>query len=272
MTIEIIAVLFAVGLFVGFVAGLFGIGGGMVMVPVLIYVFDHLGVPIEISGVMAIATSVGCIVFTGMSSARAHFKHNNVEQSILPYLAIGVALGGIIGAIIADYVGGIIILQVFVVFSYFNAYRMFQPHTKIIADTFPKNKLFSISSGTVIGAVSNIVGIGGGVLSVPLMVMYAIPMRVAIGTSAVLGICLSIPGAISYGLLNPSQYLEAQPVAGAIGYVHIPAMLALMSGSILTAPVGARLASTMNTQKLKRYFAMLIIISATNILWRSLSI
>lgn len=267
MTIEIIAFLFAVGLFVGFVAGLFGIGGGMVMVPILIYVFDHLAVPIEISGVMAIATSVGCIVFTGMSSARAHFKHNNVEKSVLPHLAIGVALGGVIGALIADYVGGVIILQVFVAFAYFSAYRMFQPHTKIIADTFPKNKLFSIGSGTIIGAVSNIVGIGGGVLSVPLMVMYNIPMRIAIGTSAVLGICLSIPGAMSYALLDTSQ-----PVAGAIGYIHIPAMLALMSGSIFMAPVGARVATQMDTIKLKRYFTILIVIAATNVLWRTISL
>ena len=266
MTIELIAILFAIGLFVGLVAGLFGIGGGMVMVPVLIYVFDYLNVPIEISGVMAIATSIGCIVFTGMSSARAHFKHKNVQQAILPYLAIGVALGGIIGALIADYVGGIIILQVFVAFAYFSAYRMFQPNTNIIADTFPSRKSFSIGAGTIIGAVSNIVGIGGGVLSVPLMVMYNIPMRIAVGTSSVLGICLAVPGAISYAMLSPSQ-----PVAGAIGYIHVPAMLALMSGSIIMAPVGARIATHMDAQKLKRYFTVLVVIAATQVLWRSLN-
>ena len=107
---------------------------------------------------------------------------------------------------------------------------------------------------------------GGGVLSVPLMVMYNIPMRIAIGTSAVLGMCLAIPGSISYALLETSQ-----PVDGAIGYIHVPAMLALMAGSVLMAPLGAKTATNMDTKKLKRYFAILIIIAGTNVLWRSLN-
>ena len=265
MTIEIISVLFAVGLFIGFIAGMFGIGGGIVMVPILIYVFDYLQIPAEISGVMAIATSVACIVFTGASSARAHYGHGNVEKSILPKLAIGVAIGGVIGSFVADYIGGIVILQVFVVFAYLRAYRIYRPDTKVVAKSFPKSTPFSLFSGGVIGIISNIVGVGGGVMSVPLMVAYKIPMRIAIGTSAVLGMCLAIPGAINYALLSTSE-----PVVGAIGYIHIPSMLSIVASSIFIAPIGARVATHMDTEKLKRYFAILIVIAATNILWRSL--
>ena len=271
MTIEIIAILFAVGLFVGFVAGLLGIGGGIVMVSALIYTFDHMGVPIETSGIMAIATSIGCIVFTGLSSARAHFKHNNVKKSIVPYLAVGVASGGVGGTLLADYVGSLIVLQVFVVFSLSVAYRMYRAQSNVIAETFPSHKLFSIGVGSVIGAVSNIVGVGGGILSVPLLVMYNIPMRIAIGTSAVLGMCLSIPGAISYALLTPPD-LGTQSIEGTIGYIHVPAMLALMSGSIFMAPVGARVATHMDTQKLKRYFSLLILVASMNVLWRIINL
>ena len=264
MTLEIIAMLFVAGLLAGFVAGMFGIGGGIVIVPILIYTFDYIHIPIEIAGVMAIATSVACVAFTGASSARAHFVQGNIEKSILPKLAIGVAIGGIVGSLIADYIGGVLILQMFVAFAYFCAYRTYNPQTRVLGDTFPKNTPFSVLSGGIIGTLGNVVGGGGGILAVPLMTAYKIPIHIAIGTSAVLGMCLAIPGAINYALLQTPD-----PVDNTIGYIHIPSVLCIALGSIFMTPLGARVATHMDTHKLKRYFAILIVIAATNILWRS---
>lgn len=267
MTLEIVIALVMVGAFVGITAGLFGIGGGMVIVPALMLLFDHWHIPVAISGVMAVATSVACIVFTGGASALAHLRNKNVETYLLPKLALGVAVGGVLGTKLSDYLGGGTLLQVFSAFAFFTAYRMFKPKTAVLRDTFPKNPLFSMGTGGFIGGISNMIGIGGGILSVPLMVMFNIPMRIAIGTSSVLGVCLAIPGAISYLTLSPDKV-----VPGAIGYIHIPALLSIIAGSVFMAPVGAKLATHMDTNRLKQYWGGLVLVAGATILWRSLNI
>lgn len=267
MTPEIIVILIAVGAFVGFVAGLFGIGGGMIMVPVLMVLFDHWQIPVATSGVMAVATSVGCIVFTGMSSALSHIRQGNVDWAVFPLLAVGVAVGGVLGSTLGDYVGGVAVLQVFSAFAYYSAYRLFtaRPNTEVDTPPAPKPAPIMVGMGAVIGAVSNMVGIGGGVLSVPVLVMLGTVMRIAIGTSAVLGVCLAIPGAVRYATMTPPDLVQ-----GAVGYIHVPALLALVAGSVFMAPVGAKMATHMNANRLKRYWAMLIIVAGTAILYRSL--
>ena len=268
MTVEVIIILIILGSFVGFIAGLFGIGGGMVIVPALMVLFDHWNMPIALSGIMAVATSIGCVVVTGGVSAITHLRNNNVDKSLLPKLSIGMALGGILGAKLGNYLGGVTLLQIFGIFTFFCAYRMFQPQTAIIKNSFPNTPVFAIGTGGFIGTLSNMVGIGGGILSVPLLVLFNTPTAIAIGTSSVLGVFLAIPGAISYALMQAPTY----PLSGTIGYIYMPALFFIVLGSIFMAPVGARLTQKINANRLKRYAGILVLVAGINILWRSLHI
>lgn len=267
MTLIQIFSLVVLGSFTGFCAGLLGIGGGMIMVPFLTFLFSNYQFPQEHLVHMAIATSMTTIIFTSMSSVRAHHKHGAVKWDIVIALAPGIILGGLIG-------GGKIfsalktswLSLIFASFVGFSAYQMLKNIKPKPSRSLPsKPGMFATGSG--IGFVSSLVGAGGGFISVPFMTWCNVPIHNAVATSAALGFPIAVASALGYIVsgLNVPNLPEHS-----LGYVYLPALLCIAIASVFTAPYGARLAHQLNVAQLKKVFAIVLICLASYMLWKSL--
>lgn len=259
MTPEWIIAYLLLGAFVGFFAGLLGVGGGGIMVPVLTTMFAAQGFPHEHLVHLALGTSMAAIVVTSLSSLRAHHAHGAVRWDIVRGIAPGVLAGTFAGTFLASRVAS---GPLAVFFGCFMAYVSLQ----MILNVKPKPSrelpgtagLAAVGGG--IGVVSALVAIGGGSLSVPFMTWCNVKMQNAIGTSAAIGLPISLAGAIGY-LIN-GWGTEGLP-AVTVGFVYLPALVAISLVSYFTAPVGARLAHRLPVATLKKIFAgVLILLSA----------
>lgn len=243
-------------------AGLLGIGGGMVIVPAMIWLAPQLGVPAEHVMHVALGTSMATICFIAMSSARSHYARGSVSIPLLKVLIPGIAIGGLLGAFIADYMNTEWLAWLFSIFAILVGIKLLSganPEAKG-AKTEGKQRL---PAGIVMGAISSLVGIGGGSVVVPYLLYHKEKLVVAIGTAAACGLPLAIMAAIGYVVTGWGT--ESLP-ASHIGYVYWPAMIAIAVGSMLTAPVGAYLAHKLPTKVIKRIFAVLLIIVAVKII------
>ncbi|HVY08305.1 MAG TPA: sulfite exporter TauE/SafE family protein [Burkholderiales bacterium] len=251
------------GLFVGFFAGLLGIGGGLILVTLMVYVFTMQGFPADRILHMALGTSITSIVFTSISSLRAHHKHGAVRWDILRACTPALIVGTLLGVLVADSLKSKYLAVFFVIFVYVSAVQMF-------ADVKPKpsrqlpGKLGMHIAGLVVGIVSALVGVGGGVLSIPMMSMCNVPMRNAIGTSAAIGLPIALAGAI--GFIATGLDKDHMP-AMSLGYVYLPALAGIVIGTFITVPLGARMAHSIPVIRLKRIFAVILFILATRMLW-----
>lgn len=242
------------GAFAGVLAGLLGVGGGLVIVPVLAFIFADRG----FDGVMhlAVGTSLATIVFTSLSSVRAHQRRGAVRWDVFARLTPGIVLGALVGAGIADLMPGERLRLVFGVFELLVAVQMALsakpgPHRQL-----PGPAGMGIAGG-VIGAVSAVVGIGGGTLTVPFLAWCNVPMRQAVATSAACGLPIAVAGAAGFvwtgwGEANLPEYT--------LGYLYLPALAGIVIASVLSAPLGARLAHTVPAASLKRFFALFLAI------------
>lgn len=243
------------GAVVGFLAGLLGIGGGILIVPVLSIIFSFQGFPQEHTHMMALGTSMASIIFTALSSFIAHHKHGAVRWDIWKYIAPGIVITSFFGPAIASKVPAFYLKIFFVLFIFYVSFQM-------IANIKPKPSrsipgapaLAGVGMG--IGAVSSLVAIGGGTLTVPFLVWCNVSMQHAIGTSAAVGFCIALAGSFGYiisglGVATLPQY--------SFGYVYLPAFVGLVSMSVLTAPIGAKLTHTLPVSKLKKIFALLLL-------------
>lgn len=253
----------ALGTFTGFFAGLLGIGGGAVMVPALVMLFTAQ----QFAGAevmhLALGTSMAAIVFTAISSMRAHHAHQAVRWAIVRQITPGILLGTFFGTLLASQISTRNLAFLFTAFICYVAFQMIanikpNPHRDM------PSPLATSGVGAGIGAFSCLVAIGGGALSVPFMVWCNVPMRHAIGTSAAIGLPIALGGAIGY-ILNGWQ------VAGlpeySLGFVYLPAVACLTLASVLTAPLGARLAHTLPVTTLKRIFAAVLLLLAFKMLY-----
>src|SRR5574343_474637 len=259
MSIEWLAAYLLLGAFVGFFAGLLGVGGGGIMVPVLTTMFAAQGFGHEHLVHLSLGTSMAAIVMTSISSLRAHHGHGAVRWDIVRGIAPGVLLGTFGGTFIASRVAS---APLAIFFGCFMAYVAFQ----MVLNVKPKPSrelpgtagLFGVGGG--IGLVSALVAIGGGSLSVPFMTWCNVNMRNAIGTSAAIGLPIALAGAAGY-LINGWGAGNLPP--GSVGYVYLPALVLLSVVSTFTAPLGAKLAHRLPVATLKKIFAgVLILISA----------
>jgi uncharacterized membrane protein YfcA len=251
------------GIVTGVLAGLLGVGGGLIIVPALSYLFELQGLPAQATIHLALGTSLGTIVFTSISSARAHHLRGSVDWGIVLQITPGILLGTFLGGLLAAKMVTASLKAVFAVFLLAVAVQMISGAKPRPTRGLPRT-LGSTAAGLVIGAVSGLVGIGGGSMSVPFMVWCNVEMRRAVGTSAAIGFPIAVSGAVSY---TYSGLRASTGVALAFGYLHLPALASVALCSMLTAPLGAHLASTIEPARIKRVFACLLLVMSAKMLW-----
>lgn len=259
---DILTYLFA-GAVAGILSGLFGIGGGLIIVPILNLVFTGMAFPEEHVMHMALGTSLATIIFTSISSARAHHRNANVEWPVVGRISIGIVIGTLLGSVLAASLQTAWLKAIFALF-------VFAVATQLIMNFSPNPKrklpgLFRTSlAGTAIGVVSSLVGIGGGTLSVPFLIYCNVAIRKAIGTSAAIGFPIALSGTLGF-ILNGLSAPQLPPYS--LGYVFLPAVICIALASAMAAPLGAMIAQRLPTASLKRAFAVLLYLIGLKMLW-----
>ena len=260
---DIMLVSSVLGIVSGLLAGLFGIGGGLVIVPVLAVLFKAHGFSADLIMIMAVATSLAVISFTAVSSVWAHHRLGSVIWPKVLRLVPGIIVGSAVGAMVAKQIsaeGLRIFLVVFLLYVGIQMALEISPKAGLVK----QSRLLDFFVAIIIGLLSAIVGIGGGTLTVPYLVRGQMIMRNAVAISSACGLPIAVAGTTSYILLglNVGNLPE-----GSIGYIYLPAFLATGLTSILTAPLGAKLAHRLPAKKLKRYFSLLLFVMAAKLVW-----
>ena len=264
---QLVGVLMAAGLIAGFVAGLFGIGGGFVVVPALLVVFTFFGVDQDVLTHVAIGTSLATIIVTSSRSVYAHNKRGAVDKTIIRDWAPWLVVGVVVGIILAQYLDGRSLKWIFSAGVFLMGLHFMMPVLKDIqiSDEMPKG-LTLAGLATFLGGFSALLGIGGGTIAILTMTMCGRPIHQAVGTAAGFGVIIAIPGAIGFAILG--QGVANLPV-GSIGYVNIIAVLAISAMTFITAPLGARAAHALNAPSLKRFFGVYLVATSAVVLWNS---
>ena len=235
----------------GFLAGLLGIGGGMLMVPFMTFILSSKGFPADYTVKMAVATSLATICFTSLSSVRAHHQRGAVLWPVARLLAPGILVGSALGAQIAVALPGKVLGVLFALFVGFSATQMFLDRKPKPTRTLPAGPgMFAM--GGLIGMLSALVGAGGAFISVPFMTWCNVKIHNAVGTSSALGFPIALAGTLGYvwaGIGMP------QMPAGSVGYIYLPALVIISIASMAMAPLGARTAHRMDIRPLKKVFA-----------------
>ena len=255
------------GAITGYLAGLFGVGGGLVLVPVLLMLFDAQQFPAENIMHLALGTSMASILFTSLASMRKHHQHDAVNwqvvRSITPGILIGTALGALLAASIPTRGLGIF----FALFVYFAA-------AQILFDVHPNatRQLPGMAgitlTGILTGWLSSLVSIGGGTVIVPFLLWCNVSLRNAIGTSAAIGFPVAVGGTIGYVLTGVSAH---DLPAHSLGFVYLPALLWVALASTITAPLGAKTTHHLKVGLLRKLFALLLLVLATKLLFKVLA-
>lgn len=246
----------------GTVAGLLGVGGGVIVVPGLAFLLATDGVPADRLMQVAVGTSLATIVATSLSSIRAHHRRGAVRWPIVARLTPGIVAGAAAGAVIADRLPTRGLAIVFGTFLVLVAIRLALPGQPSPHRQLPGSAALA-ACGTGIGTLSSLLGIGGGTMTVPLLTWCNLPLRDAVGTSAAGGLPIAVAGAAGFAVAGWDT--PGLP-PGATGYVYWPAFVALAPATVLFAPVGARLAHTMPTAMLRRVFAVFVLIVGVRML------
>lgn len=245
-----------VGLVAGILAGLLGIGGGLVIVPMLLFCLSRQAIPSELIMHMALATSMASIVFTSISSFRSHHKRRAVHWHVVRRIVPGILAGTFLGTCLASCLSGNLLKLFFIAFLFYVALQMLLDRKPTPSRDLP-GKLGMFGVGGVIGMVSSLVGIGGGTLSVPFLIWCNLTLHHAIGTSAAIGFPIAIAG--TFGYIVNGWSVQALPTYS-LGYIYLPALLGIVSTSTLTAPLGVHLAHSLPVAKLKKIFAFLLLL------------
>ena len=261
---QLILELLVIGLCTGFLAGLLGIGGGMLMVPFLTFILTTKGFPAEYTVKMAVATSLATICLTSLSSVRAHHQRGAVLWPIVRVLAPGIVLGSIVGAQFAAALPGKLLGILFAIFVAFSATQMFIDRKPKPSRTLP-GRVGTFSMGWVIGMLSALVGAGGAFVSVPFMTWCNVKIHDAVGTSSALGFPIALAGTLGY--IWAGQNLPSMP-PGSIGFLYLPGLVIISLASVCTAPLGARTAHRMDIRPLKKVFALILYVLAAYFLFR----
>ncbi len=247
----------------GIIAGLLGVGGGIVVVPALYFFFTAQGFPHEIVMQMALGTSLASIIFTSVSSSVAHQRRGAVDWAVVKSIAPGILIGTFAGAFLAARLSTGFLKGFFVVFLYYVSTQMLlNIKPKAHRQTPGAGGMFG--AGSVIGLVSSLVGIGGGTMSVPFLVWCNMAMHTAVGTASAIGFPIALAGTLGY-VINGLGVASVPSLS--LGFINLPALLGIVSVSVLTAPYGAKLAHSLPVPSLKRVFAFFLLVTATKMLW-----
>ena len=245
------------GLISGLLAGLLGVGGGIIIIPVVFYILNFYGFSKDIIMHVAIASSLGVIFITSLSSMYAHYKLKNIEVDVIKKWFTGIILGSIFGAFFASSMNGNVLVIIFGIIASTVAISMFLNIKIVLAKDVPHNFFLNNIIGLFIGYFSVLIGIGGGSFSVPTLIAFGKNIHRAVGTSASIGLLIAFPGFITYAFRG--WMIEELP-RYSIGYVNLPIVLAVASVSVLTAPLGAKLSNKANKKSLKKIFAIFLLL------------
>ncbi len=252
------------GTIAGLLAGLLGVGGGIVIVPVLYHLFTLLGVDESVKMHVAVGTSLATIIPTSFISAKSHKAKGNLDEPLFKSLVLPLFIGVVIGSFASGYVSGDVLSIVFASIALLVAANMaFRSNAKPVAENLPRSPFKQIM-GTFIGGFSTLMGIGGGTLSVPILNAFNVPMHRAVGTAAAIGMVISIPGAIGF-LLNGWTVENTPPLT--IGYINLIGFALIVPMTMWMAPVGARMANATTATRLKLAFAFFLFITAVRMFY-----
>lgn len=253
----------ALGAFTGFMAGLMGIGGGGILVPMLNTLFTLQGFPAANNVHMALGTSMAAIVLTSLSSARAHHAHGAVAWRTVFTIAPGIVLGAFAGTFLAARLPDIPLTAFFACFMLYVSWQMIKNTKPAPSRHLPGTAGLS-AVGLGIGTLSALVSIGGGTVTIPFLIWCNVPPKTAIGTSAAVGIFIAVSGTLGY-IFN-GQAAHGMP-AGAMGFIFLPALVLVSLASIWTAPLGAKLSHRLPVATLKKVFAVILILLSAKMLY-----
>ena len=246
-----------IGIGSGLLAGLLGMSGGIITVPCLLFVFKWLGFPSEELMQFAIGTSLAAMVFNALSSTYSHNKRGAINWKLVKKIAPGLILGCVIGAYFGHILPNRILQLIFAVFAILLGLYFFRHKELPSVGTFtlPSKPVLN-SYGFGVGALSNILGIGGGTMTVPLFVAFKLPLKASVATSAATGFIITLAGAVSYLIFGLGDTYYSYT----FGYIYLPAFVILAMTNFIAAPYGARLAHSMETDKLKKVFALSLLL------------
>jgi uncharacterized membrane protein YfcA len=251
---ELILMCLAAGAVAGLLAGLFGVGGGLVIVPVLVAIFEMQGFDSSIHMHLALGSSLATIVMTSSSSVIAHHRKRAVDWAVFKLLAPGLVFGALLGAALADFVQSEHLRIAFGIGEILVAINMLRPKSSTAGRSLPGGLGLS-SAGGVIGTLAAMGGIGGGTFMVPYLSWCGMQMQRVVATSAAGGLPIAIAGASGYAIVG---WNEAALPAHSFGYLYLPGILGIITASVVVAPVGAHLAHKLPADKLKLAFAALL--------------
>ena len=251
------------GAFAGFVAGLFGVGGGLTLVPLLYMLFAAQDFPPQHVMHLALGTSMATIVFTSISSMRAHHSHAAVRWDIVRSMAPGLMLGTLAGSFIASSVPTRPLATIFTAVVYYASLQMMLDFKPKPSRNLP-GRVGLLLAGAFIGGVSSLVSAGGGFMSIPFMVWSNVAIHQAVGTSSALGFPIAIAGVVGY-LFSGWHAAHLPPYA--VGYIYLPAFVGVVLMSFLLAPFGAKMAHKLPVKQLKRAFGGFLALLASKMLY-----
>jgi len=268
MSWNLLAALIAMGLFSGFAAGLLGIGGGMVLVPFMTMIFAAQHFPKHLIVQMSIATGLATILFTSISSVRAHNRKGAVRWDLVRMFVPGILIGSWIGAWVGKQLNTVAMALLFGIFVAVSATQMLIDRNQASTHPLPgKGALVGVGSG--IGFLSGLLGAGGGFVSIPIMTRFSVRIHEAIATSAALGLPVAVAGTLSniwFGYREPDLPIHS------LGFIYLPAVGIVAAMSVLMAPLGVRTAHRLPVQRLRRIFAFVLYALAIYMLWKGITL
>lgn len=247
----------------GILAGLLGVGGGIVLVPVLFWILSAVDFPADISMHLAVATSLSTIIFTSVSSARSHHSRGNMDMSILKLWGPGILIGALAGGIAAKYVNADSLRLIFGVIAVLVALNMMRKNIIVLRDVLPVSKATNGAISVFAGLFSALMGIGGGTLAVPILASFSVPIRKAVGTASAMGFLIAVPATL--GFIWAGWNVPDRPY-GSLGYVNLIGTLIILPFTVGFAPVGASLSNRISTVWVKRCFAVFLGITGVRML------
>ena len=263
LLLTLVPLLLVIGAVAGVLAGLLGVGGGIVLVPAFFYTFTALGFGGPFVMQICLATSLATIIVTSMRSVLSHNRKGAVDWDVLRGWAPGIVIGAVVGVLVASNLRSVVLQGIFGFLGVFiGLYLAFGEASWRLADDMPVGPVRAVLSG-MIGFLSVLMGIGGGSFAVPTMTLYGRPIHKAVATAAGFGVLIALPSVIAF-LFVPIPPEFRPPFT--VGAVNLPAFLIVICMTLMTAPLGARLAHAMDPKPLKRFFAFFIIVVALNML------
>ena len=262
--VYLLALLVISGMFTGLISGLFGVGGGIILVPALLYVFDELGYSDSFSTHMAIGTSLAIIVPTTITSAWSYYKRGSINIILFFKLAFPVAFFAVLGTLLAGNLSGKSLKLIFSLMIILIALNLLREKKFFLGKNLPDLlKVWSVMG--LIGFLSSMMGVGGGAFFITYLIAYNVPLLSAVGTSASLGLMISLPGAIGY--IFSGWHLQNLPPLS-FGYLNFFGFICVIPTTMIMAPQGAKLAHYLDKEKLKRIFAIFLLIMSIRMLYK----